>query len=65
MKMIRQQTAYYGVNRYGQPTAILYTEWRSGSRSGRILERNIDCDSIEQARAMAYGMSRNARPLPN
>ncbi|WP_224014094.1 hypothetical protein [Paraburkholderia tropica] len=65
MRTIRQQTAYYGNNSYGHPTAQLFTEWKSGARSGRIMERSVPCDSLDQARAVAYGMARNVKPLPN
>lgn len=65
MRTTRQQTAYYGNNSYGHPTAMLCTEWKSGARSGRIMERTVSCDSLEQARAIAYGMSRNVKPLAN
>lgn len=67
MKTTRQRTAYYGNNRYGHPTAMLCTEWhdRANGQARRIIERAISCDTIDQARALAYGMSSNVKPLIN
>ena len=65
MAIVRFKTAYYGSDRHGHPVAMLCNEWREtkGGRSGSAPERFIECDTIEQARAVAIGLCRNVRAL--